>query len=119
MDAGGLGAKGAAAMASRWSRMLTKAIGPARVPSRRYLVAVDRRLRIPCPPEASSLRLGQRIYFFSVNGCLTVQTRPRLSRDGRLHSSRVKRMTITLARFGPRARPASRVGTAPRRTAKR
>ena len=80
----------------------------------RYVIEFDRTRRVPCPLELSTLRLGQRMFFVGEQGRVIAQTRPRVSSDGRFHSSRIKRMTITLARFGPRARYAAKQSTGQR-----
>lgn len=64
--------------------------------------------RIALPPDLSTFRLGQRVYFHVCGQDIGFQVKPKRIVRGRLLSSRVRRIVRTLAIYGPRARDASR-----------
>lgn len=94
---------GIAAMTHYGRRRGSKRAKRAAESSVRHVVELAGNRRALCPPGMPPLRLGQRIFYAVVHGELVAQTWPIVSSDGRLRSSRVRRMAITLARFGPRA----------------
>jgi hypothetical protein len=71
---------------------------------RTYSSRVHRSGRITLPPEMASFRLGQRVYFYSRDGQVGFQARPKRTVGGKLLSSRIRRAIRTLATYGPRTR---------------
>lgn len=73
-----------------------------------YSSFVQRGGRVALPPELSTFRLGQRVYFYRRGDEIGFQIKPKGMVRGRLLSSRIRRTTRTLAAFGPRSRNAAR-----------
>jgi hypothetical protein len=73
--------------------------------SRRYSAVIQRGGRVALPPDITSFHLGQRVYFYARDGQIGFQLRPKSTVRGRFFSSRVRRVTRSLAAHGPRVRP--------------
>lgn len=76
---------------------------------RAYASLVQRGGRVALPPDLSTFRLGQRVYFHVQGREITFQAKPKRVVRGRILSSRIRRTVRTLAAFGPRSRDAIRV----------
>jgi hypothetical protein len=82
-------------------------------PSRRrtarriYSGIVQKGRRIALPPDLSTFRLGQRVYFHVCGHEIGFQAKPKCAVRGRLLSSRIRRAVRTLAVYGPRTRDMS------------
>lgn len=58
---------------------------------------------IALPPGLTEFQLGQRVFFHVSARGVAVQARPKGLFNGRLPSSRVRRVVRSLALYGPRA----------------
>jgi hypothetical protein len=72
--------------------------------SRHYSALIRRGGRIALPPEIATFHVGQRVYFFALDGQIRFQARPKGTVRGRLLSSRIRRAIRSLAAYGPRTR---------------
>ncbi|UDF35516.1 UNVERIFIED_ORG: hypothetical protein LHJ69_23715 [Shinella sp. XGS7] len=79
-----------------------------RITPRTYSALVQRGGCVALPPDLSTFRLGQRVYFHVRGKEIAFQAKPKRAVRGRLLSNRIRRTVRTLAAFGPRTRDASR-----------